>query len=198
MPLFFLAWPAVPPTSASVTKLFQKGNNYPALKYWLRWSGYSEAGHSIWRLNHDLRGTCSDCLWIPAMLVTTAEFFGPCMCPMWPFESNARGKRLWNASAACKAWKLGGFPFGSVQKNPNHFLFPVRLPSHFHPPFWLRAPTQHLLSLSRFTHSFAAFPSPQARSAASIPAAVLQKLVERLRQRSSAWFWALVSQARLG
>lgn len=61
------------------------------------------------------------------------------------------------------------------------------LPSHFHPPFWLRAPSQHLLSFSRFTPPPSTLlPSPpRVVSAALILAAALQKSVEGLRQWSS-------------
>lgn len=90
------------------------------------------------------------------MLAAATEYSGPCMCPMWPFQhwrclklKEGGGSR--DASVAREAWKSGGFPHGSVQKNPYHFLLPMLLPSHFHPPFWLRAPSQHLLSFSRFT-----------------------------------------------
>lgn len=40
------------------TKQFQMGNDYAALLYWLRWSGYSKAGHSSRRVNCDLGDTC--------------------------------------------------------------------------------------------------------------------------------------------
>lgn len=66
--------------------------------------------------------------------------------------------------SAREAWKSGGFPHGSVQKNPYHFLLPMLLPSHFHPPFWLCAPSQHLLSFSRFTPPPSSLlPSPPSR-----------------------------------
>lgn len=82
----------------------------------------------------------------------------------WNAKRGTRRKRSWNVSAAWKDWKSGGFPCSSIQENPNRFLILMPLPSHFHPPFWLHAPSQHLLSFSHFTPpSSTSVCSPQSR-----------------------------------
>lgn len=177
------------------TKQFQMGNDYPALSYWLRWSGYSRAGHSSWRLNRDLRGTPSDCLRIPVMLAAATEYFGPCICPMWPFqcwscskrEETYEGEKFTRHLCGVKGLEVGGISarlhrkkIQTISYSPCFFPLTSTL-------LFGSALHRNICFLSPVSHPRPSLFSPclQIVSAASILPAVPQKFVERLRQRSS-------------
>lgn len=94
------------------------------------------------------------------MLAAAMEYFGPCTYPMWPFqhwrcskhEETYEGERFPRRLGSVKGLEVRGI---SARLRPKKSLpFPIPRTSslsHFHPPFWLRAPSQHLFSFSRFT-----------------------------------------------